>query len=190
VKHEKINWNRIYRNGSALCAVALQATRMKRMPEPSWKCTSVNCQLRTVGNEVPLSNLKPWAPEIADVFRTRSTEPLCDIAKRFHTRRKALFCRATSAATTIMRAHQTSAVCEAMGDEIRSKEVRSQSRSLKASKARVARAAKKTSGEREGVVMTKRNPQVTRWLSTNPAIGVCMACRKPFTGPMTALSKT
>jgi hypothetical protein len=38
--------------------------------------------------------------------------------------------------------------------------------------------------------MAKRNLQVTKWLSTTPAMGVCIACRKEFKVPMTALTKT
>jgi len=38
--------------------------------------------------------------------------------------------------------------------------------------------------------MAKRNLQVTKWLSTTPAFGVCTACKKEFKVPMTALTKT
>jgi hypothetical protein len=38
--------------------------------------------------------------------------------------------------------------------------------------------------------MAKRNLRVTKWLSTTPAIGICMACGKEFKAPLTALTKT
>jgi len=45
---------RIGKNGSALCAVALQTILMKKMPAWNWKCTSADCQQGAVGNEKPL----------------------------------------------------------------------------------------------------------------------------------------
>jgi hypothetical protein len=50
-----------------------------------------------------------------------------------------------------------------------------------------AKAAKKTSPDQ---VIAKRNLRVTKWLSTTPAVGVCIACSKKFKVPMTALTKT
>ena len=37
---------------------------------------------------------------------------------------------------------------------------------------------------------SKRSLRVVKWLSSTPAVGVCTACSKQFTVPMTALSKT
>jgi hypothetical protein len=42
---------RLRKNGSALCAVALQTTLMKKMPAWNWNSTSVDCQQGTLDNK-------------------------------------------------------------------------------------------------------------------------------------------